>query len=102
MAGILGIIGKSANILPHAVLMAVLFFYNTENCGYSCNEFFEHLPQDQPVRIYQDQSNPALAIVGNDDSRQVEIYIPSKMKMADKETTCTKEETITRTYKKSR
>lgn len=77
-AAIIGFVGALFSVLPYAILMMLIFFEGTQNCGYPCDDYFQHLPQEAPVRIYAEQSTGHLVIAGNDDARQVEIYIPSK------------------------
>lgn len=77
-AAILGFVGALFSALPYAILMFFLYFDVSENCGYKCPDYFEHIPKEAPVRIYGEKSTGHLAIAGNDDARQIEIYTPSK------------------------
>lgn len=74
---------------------------STENCSYKCSEYFEPIPIEEPVRIYGEKSTGHIFIAGNDDARQVEIYVPSKSKAANEVTiTSNKELKTTKTYTK--
>lgn len=77
-AAIIGFVGAVVSTLPYAILMLLLYFDATENCGYKCSDYFEHIPKEEPVQIYGEKSTGHLAIAGNDDARQIEIYTPSK------------------------
>lgn len=80
MAGsaIIGLGGALVGTLSYAILLMLLFFNATENCSYRCSDYFEQLPREGPTQIYGEESIGHLVIAGNDDARQVEIYIPSK------------------------
>lgn len=78
-AAIIGFAGALFSALPYAILLLLSYFYATENCGYKCHDYFEHIPKEGPVRIYAEKPTGHLAIGGNDDARQVEIYTPSKV-----------------------
>jgi len=67
-----------SSLTSYGVLMAVIFFIETENCGYNCDTHFQKLPRNEPIEIYEERPNGHLVIAGNDDARQVEIYIPSQ------------------------
>ena len=100
-AAIIGLVGALFSILPYAVLMTILYFDTTENCGYKCSDYFEQLPKEGPVEIYGKESTGHLFIAGNDGARQIEIYIPSKA--ADEVTTSSNGELkTTKTYTKVR
>lgn len=75
---VIGFVGAISSLLPYAVFMVVVFFTETENCGYECDAHFRKLPPTEPIEIYAEQPNGNLVITGNDGARQVEIYIPSK------------------------
>jgi len=84
-AAIIGLLSALSSGLPYAILMILIYFEGTQNCGYPCDEYFQHLPPEGHVRIYSEQSTGHLAMAeaeasaeGKDDARQVEIYIPSK------------------------
>ena len=77
-AAIIGFVGAVVSTLPYAILMLLLYFDTTENCGYKCSDYFEHIPKEGPVKIYGEKSTGHLAIAGNDGARQIEIYTPSK------------------------
>ena len=71
---VIGFLGALAATLPYSILMLLLYFTATENCGYKCSDYFEQLPKEGPAKIYGEESTGHLFIGGND----VEIYIPSK------------------------
>lgn len=77
------------------------YFDVTENCYHNCSDYFSKLPAEGPVEIYREKSTGHLFIGGNDDARQIEIYIPSKA--PDKVTMNSNGELIkTKAYKASR
>lgn len=77
-ASIIGFVGALFATLPYCIVILLLYFDATENCGYKCSDYFEQLPKEGPTRIYGEASTGNLVIGGNDDARQLEIYIPSK------------------------
>lgn len=81
-AAVIGFVGGIVSSFAYAILMMILYFNLTENCAYKCQDHFEHLPKEGPVRIYGEKSTGHLTIAGNDDARQIEIYIPSKSSKA--------------------
>jgi hypothetical protein len=78
-SAILGFLGALFSIFPYALLIAVLYFGSTENCGYKCHDYFEHIPKEQPAIIYAEKFPGNLVIGQNDAARQVKIYTPSKV-----------------------
>lgn len=78
VASIMRFVGALFPTFPYVVLMMFIYFDTTANCGYKCHNYFEKLPQEQIVRIYAEKSNDNLIITGNDEARQVEVYIPSE------------------------
>ncbi len=64
--------------VPYGILIMVLFFGLTENCGFPCHDYFKELPVNEPIQIFAKKSTGNLIIVGNDHAQQVEIYVPSK------------------------
>ena len=77
-SAIIGFVGALFSIFPYAVLMMVIYFTSTENCGYKCSDYFETLPKEGHVEIYKKESAGHVFIAGNDDAKQLEIYTPSK------------------------
>jgi hypothetical protein len=79
-AAVIGFVAALFSILPYAVLMLIFYFDTTENCSYKCSDYFEQLPKEGPIEIYgkESKSTGHLLIAGNDDARQINIYIPSK------------------------
>lgn len=97
----IGIITALLSSFVCGVLIMVLLFDNTHNCGYKCDDYFEHLPKDHSSKIFAEKPTGQVLIAGNDDARQVEIYIPSQP--ANEVTiSSTGEAKVTKTYKKSR
>nr|YP_010472458.1 hypothetical protein N4L43_pgp051 [Pleurosigma intermedium]UVG42069.1 hypothetical protein [Pleurosigma intermedium] len=74
----IGFLGALSSTLPYAVLMMVIYFDTTENCGYNCSDYFEQLPKEEPVNIYEEKSTGHIFIGANDDARQIAIHTPSK------------------------
>ena len=77
-SAIIGVVGALAGTLPYAILMFLLYFDVTEDCGYKCSNYFEQLPKEGTAKIYGEKAIGHLLISGNDDDSQIEIYIPSK------------------------
>ena len=77
-SAIIGFVGALFSIFPYAVLMMVIYFNTTENCGYKCSDYFETLPKEGHVEVYNKESTGHVFIAGNDDAKQIEIYTPSK------------------------
>lgn len=77
-SAIIGFVGALLSTLPYGILMMVLYFDSTENCGYKCSDYFEKLPKEGHVEIYKKESTGHVFIAGNDDAKQIEIYTPSK------------------------
>ena len=76
-AAMVGFIGGLMSMLPYAILIILLFFDVTKDCGYPCSNYFEKLSQEGPVIIYGETTTGQLTIAGNEDARQVEIYTPT-------------------------
>ena len=77
-ARVSGSVGALFSIFPYAVLMMVIYFNITENCGYKYSNYFETLPKQGNVEMYKKESTGHVFIAGNDDAKQIEIYTPSK------------------------
>jgi hypothetical protein len=75
----IAVLGAVFSILPYAILMIVMYFESTRNCGYDCAAYFQHLPNEVPLQIYAEQSAGHLIIAQNNDAHQVQIYTPSKL-----------------------
>lgn len=101
-AGI-GLVSALLSSFAYGILIMILYFDTTHNCGYRCNDYFEHLPKakDQSVRVFAEKSTGQLVISGNDDAHQVEIYIPSETSNKVN-IISTGEAEVTKTYKKTR
>ena len=74
----IGFLGALFSTLPYAVLMMVIYFDTTKNCGYNCSDYFEQLPKEGPVNICAEKSTGHVFIGANDDARQISIHTPSK------------------------
>ena len=100
-SGLIGFVGAVISSLPYAILLMVIYYTETENCGYDYNAYFESLPKEAPVTIYAEESAGHLAITDNPEARQVEIYIPDKV--IDKVSSINEKQKIcTKSYKPSR
>ncbi len=77
-SAMIGVAGALVATLPYVILLLLIFLNTTENCGYQCSDYFEHLQKEGPTTVYGEKSTGHLVIAGNDDARQVEIYVPSK------------------------
>lgn len=75
----IGFLGALFSTLPYAVLMMVIYFDTTENCGYKCSNYFEELPKEGPVKIYDKKSTGHIFIGANDNARQITVHTPSKV-----------------------
>lgn len=73
-----GSLGALFSTLPYTALMMIIYFDTTENCGYNCSDYFEQLPKEGPVNIYEEKSTGHIFINTNDDARQIAVSIPSK------------------------
>jgi len=77
-SAIIGFVGAFFATIPYCILLLLVYFNATENCGYNCSEYFQQLPNEGPVKIYGEEGSGHLVIGGNDDARQIEIYVPAK------------------------
>lgn len=72
---ILGLGAALTNMFPYFVVMAMLYFSETENMGYTCSDYFDSLPQDNPVvKVLGDTPNGHLVIMKNEPNRDLEFY----------------------------
>lgn len=71
-------VGALVATFLYAILMLLLFFNGTENCGHKYSDYFEQLPKEEPTKIYGEESTGHLLSAGKDGAQQIEIYIPSK------------------------
>lgn len=100
---VLGTVAAVGNMLPYGIILMLMYFDATKNCGHICSNYFEQLPKDQITKIFEgkERVGPQLVIAGNDEARQVEIYEPTPT--PDKETVSpSNERQITKSYRKSR
>ena len=87
--------------LPFAILMVMVYFDQTQYCGYNCDAHFQHVSEKEAINIYAEEPAGHLAISGNDEARQVAIYNPTKA--ADKIIDVTAERrTVEKEYQRSR
>ena len=75
---VLALLGATVSLFPYAVLLAMIFFAETENFGYNCNDHFQKLSPNEPIEIYAERQEGNLFIAGKDDAHKVAIYIPSQ------------------------
>lgn len=95
----IALVGGIIKGLPYAVLMTLMLFQITENCGFRCEDHFEHLSTtDEPITIYAEKPTGHLVIAEKDAATQIGIYIPSK---TQKKVSINAEK-IQRNYTKSR
>lgn len=75
-SAIIGIIGSFITTLPYVILLVLLSFDVTHNCGYDCSTHFDDVPQETPIQIYSD--NPAGHLIISDikEDREIQIYHP--------------------------
>ena len=98
-SAMIGLLGALVTPVPYCILM-MLFYYNvTEHCAYKCSDYFEQLPNEGHLQHYGETPTGHLFIGGNDDAKQVAIYIPSQDKN-EVAVSSTGELTATRTYKR--
>jgi hypothetical protein len=98
---VIALLGGIFSLFPYAIVMVLIYFDQTENCGFNCNAYFKYLSKDLPVAIYAEESVGHLVIAENNNARQVEIYIPSKSPDKVIHTT-TGERLVTKSYKPAR
>ena len=96
-----GVVGAAANLLPYTVLIMILWFNSTENCGRKCSNYFEQIPKEGPFEIYKEQPNGHICIASTEDAEQLQLYIPTESKV-EESVTGNEEVRKIRTYKKSR
>jgi hypothetical protein len=77
-AALIGAVGAAVAPMSYSVLVLLLYFDATENCGYKCSDYFEQLPKEGPAKIYGEKSTGHIVIRGKEDAQQLEIYIPSQ------------------------
>jgi len=100
-ASIIVLTGTWLSVFSYSLLVMIVYFLNTENCGYQRSDYFEQLPEEGPVKIYEKESTGHLLVAGNDKGKQIEMYVPSKA--ADEVTVSSNEEVRkTKTYTKVR
>ena len=75
----IGFLGALFSTIPYAVLMMIIYFDTTENCGYQCSDYFEELPKEGPVRIYDEKSTGHIVIEANGNTRQITVHTLSKV-----------------------
>lgn len=98
---VIAFIGAIFMNLPFAILMVMIYFDQTQYCGYNCDLHFQHISEKEPINIYSNEPAGHLAISGNDEARQVAIYNPTKA--ADKIIDVTPErKTVEKEYQRSR
>ena len=103
-ASLMGLLGAAATLLPYAVLLTLLVFIEPENCGYNCDDYFHKFSTKDPVEVCVERPNGNLVITGNDDARQVEVYIPSESRkeIIEINPENIKEKTVKKTYRRTR
>ena len=76
-----GLANLAIGSLFYGLLGIFMAWDGTEYCGMNCDRYFEQLPKpsEHITRVYSRQPNGNLIISGNDESRQVEIVVPSTM-----------------------
>ena len=75
---IIAFVGAIFMNLPFAILMVLVYFDQTQYCGYNCDAHFQHVSENDAINIYAEKPAGHLAISGNDEARQVAIYNPTK------------------------
>lgn len=87
--------------LPFAILLVMVYFDQTQYCGYNCDAHFQHVSEKEAINIYAEEPAGHLAISGNDEARQVSIYNPTRAN--DKIIDVTAErKTVQKQYQRSR
>jgi formylmethanofuran dehydrogenase subunit D len=77
-ATLLGFAAAIFAIVPYGILIAILYFGATENCGYNCENYFELVPKQETQRIYAEKSFGNLIIGKSENVDMTQIFIPSK------------------------
>jgi len=57
----IGLVGAFAFLFNYDNVMAIIYFDITENCGYDCQKYFQQLPKEGPIRLYNDKGQLAIA-----------------------------------------
>jgi hypothetical protein len=78
-SSIIGLVAGLFQFFPLAILMTMIYYDSTANCGYKCHDYFELIPKESSVRVYSNELTENLLIGENDGSRQMIIYNPSKV-----------------------
>ena len=86
-------------LVGYTLLVLIIVFQQTNYVP--CEQYFEKLPQtdSKTIDLVVEKDNGSLVIAGNDDARQVEIYVPEPGVV---KSTTDKVKTYTRTYKRSK
>ena len=77
-AAIAGFVGFFSTSIRYGIIALIIHYQATENCGYRCSDYFEHISKDEPFFVSLDESSNKIIIASEKDSKQLELYIPSK------------------------
>ena len=86
---------------PYAVLIMVISFLETENCGYTCNRHFEPVPKGEPAIVRVERASGNLLIGDNSENQKIELYVP-KQESPEVISPRPGEQRVTRNYERSR
>lgn len=70
---LIGFINALVTSLTYGLLVMTLYLENNANCGYRCDDYFEHLPKDHSDRVFVEKPTGQLIIVKNDKARQTDL-----------------------------
>ena len=57
-----GFIGCIFSVIQYSIVILIVYYSMTENCGYKCNDYFTHITVDLPIIIYANNDIVQLAI----------------------------------------
>lgn len=91
---LLGALGVAVESLGYAIFAMIIYLNLTADCGfYNCDNYFQEIPstpgteisivgeqmrQQRPLIIHAEKLEGNLAIAGNDQAKQLELYVPSE------------------------
>lgn len=74
-SAIFGTVSALGVPFAYAALLSLLTFFNTEHCFIPCDEYFNQIPMEKPLDLYEKLDSGHLFIA--DENKQASIYIQS-------------------------
>lgn len=65
---VIAVMGAILMNIPLAILMVIVYFDQTQYCGYNCDAHFQHVSEKEAINIYAEKPAGHLAISGNDET----------------------------------